>query len=146
MLNAIFWSSRQTSYICTDLKSQGLENEFHNKTGLVIDAYFSGTKVKLILDNIEGARSLANNHDLLFGTIDTWLIWKLTGGKVHVTDYSHVSRTMMYNIHTLEWDKDLLRYLSIPESILPKVVSSSEIYGEVIPSILGNTIPIAGCA
>ena len=144
--NAIVWQSRQTSDICEDLKSKELESEFYHKTGLVIDAYFSGTKIKWILDNINGARELAKNGDLLFGTIETWLIWKLTGGQVHVTDYSNASRTLMYNIHTLEWDKELLKYLDVPLSMLPKVVSSSEVYGETMPSIIGSAIPIAGAA
>lgn len=144
--NAIVWQSRQTADICEDLKHKGLDSTFYHKTGLVMDAYFSGTKVKWILDNVKGACDLAEKGDLLFGTIETWLIWKLTGGQVHVTDYSNASRTLMYNIHTLEWDNELLEYLDVPLSMLPKVVSSSEIYGETMPSIIGSAIPIAGAA
>lgn len=144
--NAIVWQSRQTSEICEDLKKRGLTDEFKEKTGLVIDAYFSGTKVKWILDNVEGAREQAEKGELLFGTIDTWLIWKLTGGKVHVTDYSNASRTLMFNIRELCWDDKLLEYLTVPKSMLPEVHSSSEVYGNTIPSILGAAIPIAGAA
>jgi glycerol kinase len=144
--NAIVWQSRQTSEICEDLKKRGLTEEFKEKTGLVIDAYFSGTKVKWILDHVEGAREQAENGELLFGTIDTWLIWKLTGGKVHVTDYSNASRTLMFNIRELHWDDKLLEYLTVPKSMLPEVHSSSEVYGNTIPSILGAAIPIAGAA
>jgi glycerol kinase len=144
--NAIVWQSRQTSEICEDLKKRGLTDEFKEKTGLVIDAYFSGTKVKWILDNVEGAREQAERGELLFGTIDTWLIWKLTGGKVHVTDYSNASRTLMFNIRELHWDDKLLEYLTVPKSMLPEVHSSSEVYGNTIPSILGAAIPIAGAA
>ncbi|MBR1761340.1 MAG: glycerol kinase GlpK [Schwartzia sp.] len=144
--NAIVWQSRQTADICEDLKRQGLEDEFHHKTGLVIDAYFSGTKVKWILDHVDGARAAAEKGDLLFGTIDCWLIWKLTGGKVHVTDYSNASRTLMYNIHELKWDDDLLKHLTVPASMLPEVHASSEVYGETDPKILGGAVPIAGAA
>ena len=144
--NAIVWQSRQTADICEDLKLQGLEDEFHHKTGLVIDAYFSGTKVKWILDNVEGARAMAERGELLFGTIDSWLIWKLTGGKVHVTDYSNASRTLMFNIHELKWDEELLKHLTVPASMLPEVRPSSQVYGETIPSILGGSVPIAGAA
>ena len=144
--NAIVWQSRQTSEICEELKAKGLVEEFKEKTGLLIDAYFSGTKVKWILDKVEGAREKAENGDLLFGTIDTWLIWKLTGGKVHVTDYSNASRTLMYNIQTLSWDKQLLEYLNVPAAMLPEVRPSSEIYGYTIPSIIGAAVPVAGAA
>ena len=144
--NAIVWQSRQTVEICEDLKRQGLEEEFHRKTGLIIDAYFSGTKVKWILDHVDGARAAADRGELRFGTIDTWLIWKLTGGAVHVTDYSNASRTLMYNIRELGWDKELLHHLTVPASLLPEVRSSSEIYGKTIPSILGGAVPIAGAA
>ena len=144
--NAIVWQSRQTADICEDLKLQGLEDEFHHKTGLVIDAYFSGTKVKWILDNVEGARAMAERGELLFGTIDSWLIWKLTGGKVHVTYYSNASRTLMFNIHELKWDEELLKHLTVPASMLPEVRPSSQVYGETIPSILGGSVPIAGAA
>ena len=144
--NAIVWQSRQTVEICEDLKRQGLEEEFHRKTGLIIDAYFSGTKVKWILDHVDGARAAADRGELRFGTIDTWLIWKLTGGAVHVTDYSNASRTLMYNIRELGWDKELLHHLTVPASLLPEVRSSSEIYGKTIPPILGGAVPIAGAA
>ena len=144
--NAIVWQSRQTADICEDLKRQGLVDEFKEKTGLVIDAYFSGTKVKWILDHVEGARARAEKGELAFGTIDTWLLWKLTGGKVHKTDYSNASRTLMFNIRTLEWDKELLKHLTVPENMLPEVRPSSEVYGETVPSIIGASIPVAGMA
>ncbi|SFL35743.1 glycerol kinase GlpK [Pelosinus propionicus] len=144
--NAIVWQSRQTVGICNELKAKGLEPEFQQKTGLVIDAYFSGTKVKWILDHVEGARTKAEKGELLFGTIDTWLIWKLTDGKVHVTDFSNASRTLMYNIRELKWDEKLLEYLTIPVCMLPKVKSSSEVYGKTDPNIFGNAVPIAGAA
>ncbi len=127
--NAIVWQSRQTADICDELKRNGLNDTFRNKTGLLIDAYFSGTKLKWILDNVKGAREQADRGELLFGTIDTWLVWKLSGGKAHVTDYSNASRTLMYNIYDLCWDKQLLELLNIPASVLPKVCSSSELYG-----------------
>ena len=144
--NAIVWQSRQTMEICNDLKAKGLENEFKQKTGLVVDAYFSGTKVKWILDNVEGARAKADKGQLLFGTIDTWLIWKLTAGKVHVTDYSNASRTLMYNIRELKWDEKLLEYLTVPSSMLPQVKSSSEVYGQTNGALFGAAVPIAGAA
>ncbi|HWR06918.1 glycerol kinase GlpK [Sporomusa sp.] len=145
--NAIVWQSRQTMEICNDLKAKGLEATFRQKTGLVVDAYFSGTKVKWILDNVEGARAKAEQGDLLFGTIDTWLIWKLTAGKVHVTDYSNASRTLMYNIRELKWDEELLAALTVPASMLPQVRPSSEVYGNTDPSVfLGAAVPIAGAA
>ena len=144
--NAIVWQSRQTADICEDLKRQGLVDEFKEKTGLVIDAYFSGTKVKWILDHVEGARARAEKGELAFGTIDTWLLWKLTGGKVHKTDYSNASRTLMFNIRTLEWDKELLKHLTVPENMLPEVRPSSEVYGETVPSIIGASVPVAGMA
>ncbi|MDO4203005.1 MAG: glycerol kinase GlpK [Selenomonadaceae bacterium] len=144
--NAIVWQSRQTAGICEELKARGLSEEFHAKTGLVIDAYFSGTKVKWILDNVKGAREKAENGELLFGTIDTWLIYKLTGGAVHVTDYSNASRTLMYNIRELKWDEKLLEYLTVPASMLPEVKPSSEVYGETIPAFLGGAVKIAGAA
>lgn len=144
--NAIVWQSRQTAGICEELKEKGLSEEFHAKTGLVIDAYFSGTKVKWILDNVEGAREKAERGELLFGTIDTWLIYKLTGGAVHVTDYSNASRTLMYNIRELKWDEKLLEYLTVPASMLPEVKPSSEVYGQTIPAILGGSVKIAGAA
>ena len=145
--NAIVWQCRRTSEICDELKHKGLEELIKEKTGLLIDAYFSATKVKWILDNVEGAREKAEQGELLFGTIDTWLIWNLTRGKVHVTDYSNASRTMMYNINSLEWDKDILRELDIPISMLPSVKPSSYVYGHTDERMLsGAKIPIAGCA
>ena len=144
--NAIVWQSRQTADICEDLKRQGLVDEFKEKTGLVIDAYFSGTKVKWILDHVEGARARAEKGKLAFGTIDTWLLWKLTGGKEHKTDYSNASRTLMFNIKTLEWDEALLKHLTVPKSLLPEVRPSSEVYGHTIPSIIGASVPVAGMA
>src|SRR5687767_1577240 len=127
--NAIVWQSRQTMDICNQLKKSGQEKMFREKTGLLVDAYFSGTKVKWILDEVPGARKKAENGELLFGTIDTWLIWLLTGRAVHVTDYSNASRTLMYNIYDLSWDDELLEALTVPASMLPPVRSSSEIYG-----------------
>ena len=144
--NAIVWQSRQTADICEDLKRQGFVDEFQEKTGLVIDAYFSGTKVKWILDHVEGARARAEKGELAFGTIDTWLLWKLTGGKEHKTDYSNASRTLMFNIKTLEWDEALLKHLTVPKSLLPEVRPSSEVYGHTIPSIIGASVPVAGMA
>ena len=145
--NAIVWQSRQTSGICDELKAQGHDETFRNKTGLLIDAYFSGTKVKWILDNVEGAREKAENGDLLFGTIDTWLIWKMTGGQSHVTDYSNASRTLMFNIYDLKWDEELLDILGVPASMLPDVKPSSHIYGETTDyHFFGKNIPIAGAA
>ena len=144
--NAIVWQCRRTAPLCEELKAAGLEKTVKDKTGLVIDAYFSATKIAWILENIPGARQKAEAGKLLFGTIDSWLVWKLTGGKVHITDYSNASRTMLYNIHQLEWDKDLLEFLHIPISMLPRVASSSEIYGLTEADILGTEIPIAGVA
>lgn len=145
--NAIVWQCRRTSEICDELKEKGLTECIREKTGLIIDAYFSATKVKWILDNVEGARERAEKGELLFGTIDTWLIWKLTGGRVHVTDYSNASRTMMYNINTLEWDKDILKELDIPEIMLPEVKESSCVYGYTDSGLFADIkIPIAGCA
>lgn len=145
--NAIVWQSRQTSEICDDLKEKGHGEVVHEKTGLLIDAYFSGTKVKWILDNVEGAREKADRGELLFGTIDTWLVWKLSGGNVHVTDYSNASRTLMYNIHELRWDDELLEILTVPKSMLPEVRSSSEVYGHTVDyHFFGQKVPIAGIA
>lgn len=145
--NAIVWQSRQTMEICDELKAKGLASLFRAKTGLVVDAYFSGTKVKWILDHVAGARERAEQGDLLFGTMDTWLIWNLTGGKVHVTDYSNASRTLLYNIRELKWDEELLRELTVPSSMLPEVLPSSKVYGTTIPSLIGGVaIPIAGVA
>jgi glycerol kinase len=145
--NAIVWQSRQTSGICDELKADGYNDLFRDKTGLLIDAYFSGTKVKWILDNVEGARKKAEEGKLLFGTIDTWLIWKLSGGRAHVTDYSNASRTLMFNIHDLKWDGELLEILGVPASMLPEVKPSSEVYANTVPHhFFGKEIPIAGAA
>ena len=145
--NAIVWQCRRTANICDELKAKGLEDYIRENTGLVIDAYFSGTKIKWILDNIEGAREKAEKGDLLFGNIDTWLIWNLTRGRVHVTDYSNASRTMIYNIKELKWDEKLLEELDIPAAMLPEVRLSSEVYGVTDSKTLGGAeIPIAGIA
>ncbi|OCS94257.1 glycerol kinase GlpK [Caryophanon latum] len=145
--NAIVWQSRQTASICEELKEAGHNDLFRDKTGLLIDAYFSGTKVKWILDNVEGAREKAEAGDLLFGTIDTWIIWKLTEGAAHVTDYSNASRTLMFNIYDLKWDEELLELLTVPASMLPKVCESSKVYGKTAPkNFFGKEIPIAGIA
>ena len=145
--NAIVWQDRRTAAICDQLKSDGYEDYVRENTGLVIDAYFSGTKVKWILDNVEGARAKAEKGELLFGTIDTWLVWKLTEGKCHITDYSNASRTLLFNIRTLQWDDKMLEALNIPKSMLPEVKNSSEVYGETEASLLGGkSIPIAGIA
>ena len=145
--NAIVWQCRRTSSICDDLKKRGLEEYIKKNTGLVIDAYFSATKIKWILDNVEGAREKAEAGKILFGTVDTWLIWRMTHGKVHVTDYSNAARTMLFNIRELEWDKKILEELDIPESILPEVKSSSEIYGYTDKLTFGGVeIPISGIA
>lgn len=144
--NAIVWQCRRTSEYCDYLKSKGLEQSFRQKTGLIIDAYFSATKLKWILDNVEGARKRAQDGELLFGTVETWLIWKLTKGKVHITDYSNASRTMLFNINTLKWDKDILAELDIPEKMLPAPMPSSCIYGETDKEFFGHPIKIAGAA
>lgn len=145
--HAIVWQSRQTQEICNELKNRDLEQTFKDKTGLLLDPYFSGTKVKWILDNVEGARDKAENGDLLFGTIDTWIVWKLTRGEAHVTDYSNASRTLMYNIYDLKWDDELLEYLTVPQSMLPEVKPSSEVYGHTDAThFFGLQIPIAGIA
>lgn len=143
---AIVWQCRRTSEYCDSLKEKGLTEKYREKTGLVIDAYFSGTKVKWILDHVEGARERAERGTLLFGTVETWLIWKLTKGAVHVTDYTNASRTMLFNINTLQWDEEILAELGIPKSMLPQAKPSSEIYGETDPSFFGGRIPIAGAA
>ena len=143
---AIVWQCRRTASYCDELKARGLTETIRRKTGLIIDAYFSGTKLRWILDNVPGAREKAERGDLLFGTVETWLIWKLTEGRVHVTDYSNASRTMMFNINTLTWDEDILRELSIPRCMLPEVRPSSDIYGTADPSFLGGPIMIAGAA
>ncbi|HSQ90214.1 glycerol kinase GlpK [Romboutsia sp.] len=145
--NAIVWQCRRTSQICDELKAKGYEQKIKEKTGLILDAYFSATKIKWILDNVEGAREKAENGELLFGTVDTWLIWNLTRGKVHVTDYSNAARTMLYNIKDLKWDDEILEALDIPKSMLPEVKPSSCIYGYTDEGMLsGAQIPIAGCA
>jgi glycerol kinase len=144
--NAIVWQDRRTADFCDALKAKGLAQKIQEKTGLVIDAYFSGSKVKWILDHVEGARELANKGELIFGTIDTWLVWKLTNGKVHVTDVTNASRTMLFNIHTLQWDKELLEILDVPAAMLPEVKSSSEIYGHTTQLFAHHEIPIAGIA
>ncbi len=142
--NAIVWQCRRTADICENLKNQGYEEYIKETTGLKIDAYFSGTKIKWILDNVKGAREKAENGELLFGTVDTWLIWKLSGGKIHVTDYTNASRTMLFDIHNLCWDKKMLEILNIPEGMLPEVKSSSEVYGDI--NILGENIAVSGIA
>jgi glycerol kinase len=144
--NAIVWQDRRTAKFIDDLKAQGLAETFQKKTGLVLDAYFSGSKVRWLLDNVQGARQQAENGELAFGTVDTWLVYKLTGGRVHVTDVSNASRTLMFNIHTLDWDDELLEILHVPRTMLPEVRSSSEVYGESERGILGGHIPIAGIA
>lgn len=145
--NAIVWQSRQTSDICEELKAKGYDQTVRAKTGLLIDAYFSGTKVKWILDHVEGAREKAERGELLFGTIDTWLTWKLSGGKAHVTDYSNASRTLMYNIHELKWDDELLEILTVPKSMLPEVRQSSEVYAHTVDyHFFGQNVPISGIA
>ena len=142
--NAIVWQCRRTSDMADELKARGLEEKFKKKTGLIIDAYFSATKIKWILDNVKGARELADEGKLLFGTVETWLIWKLTKGEAHVTDYSNASRTMLFNINTLEWDDEILKELDIPKSILPKPMPSSCIYGYT--DYFGEPVSIAGAA
>lgn len=143
--HAIVWQCRRTSEYCDSLKAKGLTESFRQKTGLVIDAYFSGTKVKWILDNVPGAREKAERGDLLFGTVETWLIWKLTKGAVHITDYSNASRTMLFNINTLEWDEEILKELDIPRSMLPEPKPSSCVYGMADPSFLGGCDPDRRC-
>jgi glycerol kinase len=144
--NAIVWQSRVSAPICDDLKAAGHEDLFRRKTGLVLDAYFSGTKIKHLLDSVPGLRARAEAGDVLFGTVDSFLIWRLTGGRVHVTDPSNASRTLLYDIHALAWDDELLRILGVPRRMLPEVRSSSEVYGETDPKLFGAAIPIAGDA
>ena len=144
--NAIVWQDRRTADFCDALRKEGKDRFIQQKTGLVIDAYFSATKVKWILDHVEGARAKANNGELCFGTIDTWLLWKLTNGKVHATDVSNASRTMLFNIHSLNWDDALLKIFDVPAAILPEVRSSSEVYGETQNILTAHNIPIAGIA
>jgi len=143
--NAIVWQDRRTADFCDKLKNDGASQKILQKTGLIIDAYFSATKIRWILDNVENARKLAEGGKLAFGTIDTWLIWNLTRGKLHITDVSNASRTMLFNIHTLSWDEDLLKLFNIPSSMLPEVRSSSEKYGET-EGVFSTSIPIAGIA
>lgn len=144
--NAIVWQCRRTAAMCDELRARGLAEAIRQKTGLVIDAYFSGTKIAWLLERVPGARQQAERGELAFGTVDTWLIWQLTGGRVHATDYSNASRTMIFNIHTLDWDEELLRELRIPRALLPEVRSSAGIFGESDVEILGASIPIAGVA
>lgn len=145
--NAIVWQSRQTEDICEELREQGLNDTFREKTGLLIDPYFSGTKVKWMLDHVEGARKKAEQGRLLFGTVDTWLIWKLSGGTTHVTDYTNASRTLLFNIYDLKWDEELLDILGVPASMLPEVRPSSEVYTHTVDyHFFGETVPIAGVA
>ncbi|MEW5846387.1 MAG: glycerol kinase GlpK [Bacteroidota bacterium] len=144
--NAIVWQDRRTSSLCDELRAKGYTDIIRQKTGLVIDAYFSGTKVKWILDNVPGAREKANRGELAFGTVDTWLVWKLTRGRTHVTDVTNASRTMLFNINTLTWDKELLELFQIPESILPRVASSSEVYDQTNTTFFATKVPIAGIA
>ena len=143
---AIVWQSRVTADLCAQLKADGVEPVFREKTGLVMDAYFSGTKIKHLLDNQEGLRARAERGEILFGTVDTFLMWRLTGGAVHVTDYSNASRTLIFNIHTLDWDDELLKILDVPRAMLPEVKASSCVYGETTPEMFGQPIPIAGVA
>lgn len=141
---AIVWQCRRTAGYCDELKKLGMGEFFRSKTGLVLDAYFSATKLRWLLDNVTGARERAEKGELLFGTVDSWIIWKLTGGKVHVTDYSNASRTMLFNIHTLKWDEEILRVLKIPQQILPEVKPSSHVYGYTDSKLFGREVPIAG--
>lgn len=141
---AIVWQCRRTAGYCDELKNLGMAEFFRSKTGLVLDAYFSATKLRWLLDNAAGARERAEKGELLFGTVDSWIIWKLTGGKVHVTDYSNASRTMLFNIHTLKWDEEILRVLKIPQQILPEVKPSSHVYGYTDSKLFGREVPIAG--
>jgi len=143
---AIVWQSRVSAGLCERLKADGLEETFRAKTGLVIDAYFSGTKITHLLDTIDGLRGRGERGEVLFGTVDSWLLWRLTGGRVHVTDYSNASRTLLYNIHSLDWDDELLRLLRVPRAMLPEVRSSSEVYGETSSEWLGGSVPIAAVA
>jgi glycerol kinase len=144
--NAIVWQCRRTAAICDDLKARGLAELFRQKTGLVLDAYFSGTKVKWLLDNVPGLRARARRGEVLFGNVDSFLMWRLSGGRIHATDYSNASRTMLFNLHTMDWDQEILRILDIPPAILPTPLPSSQVYGETDPDILGAAIPIAGDA
>ncbi len=144
--NAIVWQDRRTAELCDRLKAQGLTEMIHHKTGLIIDAYFSATKIKWILDNVSGARERAEQGKLRFGTVDSWLVWQLTGGKLHITDATNASRTMLFNIHTLQWDEELLQIFGIPRSMMPDVKSCSEVYGYAGPTLFGGQVPIGGIA
>ncbi len=144
--NAIVWQCRRTAQYCDTLIESGLSDKFKEKTGLLIDAYFSGTKLKWILENVAGARQKAEEGNLLFGTIETWLIWKMTGGAVHITDYSNAARTMMFNIHTLKWDEEILEILNVPKQMLPEPRTSSQVYGQTLDTIFGGPVKIAGAA
>jgi glycerol kinase len=144
--NAIVWQCRRTAPICDQLKKKGLAEIIQKKTGLVVDAYFSGTKIKWILDNVKGVRERAKKGEILFGTVDSWLIWNLTRGKVHVIDYSNASRTMIFNIHQLDWDEEILEEMDIPKAILPQPLPSSYVYGNTDKEIFGVEIPISGDA
>ncbi|MFN8256079.1 MAG: glycerol kinase GlpK [Bacteroidales bacterium] len=144
--NAIVWQDRRTSKFCDEIRDMGFASKIREKTGLIVDAYFSATKIKWILDNVSGARKRAEKGELCFGTVDCWLAWKFSGGKIHVTDVSNASRTMLFNIHTLEWDKELLSLFDIPENILPQVKASSEVYGNTLEEMLGSPVKIAGIA
>jgi glycerol kinase len=144
--NAIVWQCRRTSEYCDTLKDKGFDKKIREKTGLIVDAYFSGTKVRWILENVPGAREKAEKGELAFGNVDTWLVWNLTKGKVHATDYSNASRTMLFNIHTLQWDDEILKELNIPKALLPEVKPSSYVFGKTDPEYLGGEVPIAGIA
>ncbi|MBL8143397.1 MAG: glycerol kinase GlpK, partial [Acidobacteria bacterium] len=146
LYNAIVWQDRRTAEFCDRLRADGHAEDIRARTGLVLDAYFSGSKIRWILDNVDGARALANAGKLAFGTVDTWLVWKLTSGDVHITDVSNASRTLLFNIHTLQWDEDLLRLFDIPASMLPAVKASSEVYGRVSTSLGISDVPVAGIA
>ena len=143
---AIVWQDRRTAEYCDELIAAGYTDMIRKKTGLIIDPYFSGTKIRWILNNVPGVRERAERGELMFGTVETWLIYKLTGGRVHVTDYTNASRTMLFNINTLEWDEEILKLLDIPASLLPEVKPSSCVYGETAPDLFGGAIPIAGAA
>ena len=144
--NAIVWQDRRTADYCDQLRDEGLVEMIRKKTGLILDAYFSATKVKWILDNVPGARARAEAGKLRFGTVDSWLIWRLTRGEVHVTDVTNASRTMLFNIHSLQWDKELLDLFGIPESMMPAVKSSSEVYGYTTTTLFAHKVPISGIA
>jgi glycerol kinase len=144
--NAIVWQDRRAEPLCVQLRAQGLTEQFRERTGLIIDAYFSGTKIRWLLDHVEGARAAAERGELAFGTVDTWLLWQLTGGRVHATDVSNASRTLMFDIRANRWDPELLEALQIPASLLPQVHPSSHLYGEIDPDLLGAAVPVGGMA